>query len=241
MKRVVFNLPARLCIAAVSAVMVYGLRAEPPKPAQPAPKQSAPRAKPTPPAPPPTLDELLGIAPKADKAAEARPAAPDPARQDLERRLSGATVDDEFKEAVVLMARSAQRLRVSKDTGLDTQRLQEDALRKLDGLISQLQKQSRQQQQQPQQNSQSDDAKSQPRQQQPRPDDARRGDNNAELEPPARREGALRPGIEAAKAAWGALPARVREMLLQGSGEKFSTTYEKLTEEYYKKLAEQRP
>jgi hypothetical protein len=37
---------------------------------------------------------------------------------------------------------------------------------------------------------------------------------------------------------WGSLPQRVRDMLLQGRNEKFSSLYEKLTGEYYRRLAE---
>ncbi len=67
-----------------------------------------------------------------------------------------------------------------------------------------------------------------------------RGKDGTSTTPPARRDGALRPGLDAARAAWGSLPERLRDMLLQGSGEKFSTTYERLTEEYYRRLAERK-
>ena len=38
---------------------------------------------------------------------------------------------------------------------------------------------------------------------------------------------------------WGQLPARVRELVLQGRRDKVSTLYERLTREYYRKLAEE--
>lgn len=190
----------------------------------------------------PTLDELLGIAPSTADARQAdAPAAPDAGRQDLDQRLKEPAIDDQFEEAVRLMDRSAGRLSASKDAGLDTQRIQEDTLKKLDAMISQMQKQQQQQsksssQQQQQQGQQPD----QPQAQQAARNEKRSADSSA-ADSPARRDGPLRPGLESAKAAWGALPARIREMLLQGSGEKFSSGYDELTEDYYKKLAEQRP
>jgi len=45
--------------------------------------------------------------------------------------------------------------------------------------------------------------------------------------------------MEAARAAWGNLPQRVRQLLMQGSGDQFSKEYQRLTEEYYKRLGEQ--
>ncbi len=193
----------------------------------------------------PSLDELLGLTP-AGAGAPASPAAPLPAavadagRQELDERLKEPSVDDQFEEAVRLMDRSAGRLTSSRDTGLDTQRIQEDTLKKLDALISQMQKQQQQQSQSSQKQQQQQQQADQPQASSGARQEKRAQDSTA-TDAPARRDGPLRPGLEAAKAAWGALPARVREMLLQGSGEKFSSNYDKLTEEYYKKLAEQRP
>ena len=202
----------------------------------PAARASAPRK------PLPSLDELLGLAPAATGAAQTdAPPAPDAGRQDLDQRLKEPAIDDQFEEAVRLMDRSAGRLSASNDAGLDTQRIQEDTLKKLDAMISQMQKQ--QQQQQSKSSSQQQPKGQQPDQpqsQQAARNEKRSADSSA-ADSPARRDGPLRPGLEAAKAAWGSLPARIREMLLQGSGEKFSSGYDKLTEDYYKKLAEQRP
>ena len=38
---------------------------------------------------------------------------------------------------------------------------------------------------------------------------------------------------------WGRLPERVRELVLQGRRDRVSTIYERLTREYYKRLAEE--
>ncbi|MFN0010508.1 MAG: hypothetical protein ACKVS8_02565 [Phycisphaerales bacterium] len=199
--------------------------------------QPAPAAR----KPLPTLDQLLGLAP-ADGEPGSPATSPDAGRQELDQRLKEPSIDDQFEEAVGLMGRSASRLTTGNDTGLDTQRIQEDTLKKLDALISQMQKQ---QQQQQSKNSQQQPQPQGEQRDQPKPEQAsraeQRSNDSSMSDAPARRDGPLRPGLESAKAAWGALPARIREMLLQGSGEKFSSGYDKLTEDYYKKLAEQRP
>ena len=45
--------------------------------------------------------------------------------------------------------------------------------------------------------------------------------------------------LEEERTEWGNLPERVRDMLLQGSKEKFSSLYKQLTREYYRRLAEE--
>ena len=42
------------------------------------------------------------------------------------------------------------------------------------------------------------------------------------------------------KEVWGHLPPRVRAQMQSGAGEKFLPKYEKLIEDYYKRLAEER-
>jgi flagellar biosynthesis GTPase FlhF len=207
----------------------------------------------------PSLDELLGITP----AGTATPGRTDPLREDLDQRLRDAPSADaagQFAEAVALMRRVATRLEGSgergPDTSIDTQRMQEDIIRKLDSLISQARRQ--QQQQQQQQSSQDQQRQAQSRQQQQQQQmqqqanqqqrqssqaqasDARAQDSDQNRQLPGAQAPVQRPQLDAARAAWGALPERVRDMLLQGSGEKFSPTYQQLTEEYYRRLAEQR-
>ncbi len=144
------------------------------------------------------------------------------------------------------------------DTSIDTQRMQEDIIRKLDSLISQARRQQQQQQQQQQQSSQDQQRQAQSRQQQQQQQmqqqanqqqrqssqaqdaEARAQDSDQNRQLPGGQAPVQRPQLDAARAAWGALPERVRDMLLQGSGEKFSPTYQQLTEEYYRRLAEQR-
>ncbi len=217
----------------------------PPKPAQPS----------APPASQPSLDELLGIT--KPKAAGKQPEKPvegekrdgvqpaDPSRADLDRRLAGQDVSEDFLQAVSMMRETSERLTSANDTGLETQRLQQEVLKRLDKMIEDAkknqkskQKQKQQQQQdQDQQQNQEQQQSSQQKQQQQQQQSAQtaQGGNvpkqNAQLKaPPA-----------GASASWGDLPPHVREALLQGFSDKFSATYEQLTQEYYKRLAEQKP
>lgn len=213
------------------------------KPAPPAPP-AAPQPDPGEPAaeaPPvlPSLDELLGLEPEGREGGER---APTREELELERRLTAQEAEDAFKDAVRQMGEVADALRVARDPGVLTQRAQEDIIRKLEMLIEQAEQnssssssQSRsqgqprpQQRQQPgrQQGQQSQSSNSQ-------------GDNRGEMLPPGGEAGSLRDLLDAAQAAWGSLPPRVRDVLLQGSSDRFSTLYESMTEEYYRRLAEE--
>jgi hypothetical protein len=230
----------------------------------PAKPDDKPAAKPaTPPAAPPSLDELLGIkpAPKPAPAPAPKPDTEKPAiepskdaanpdvvpnrdKADLDRLLSAQEMGDAFKQAVALMGDASQRLD-HQDPGLDTQRIQEDAIKRLDQLIASLQKKqskSSSSSQSQQKNSDSKDTA---------PQQGKQGDKKGQQKPsngatgktpglgPTLQEGALGPQLESARAAWGSLPARVREMLMQGTEDKFSSRYKLLTQEYYKRLAEE--
>lgn len=230
------------------AAVVAGLIMSAPLWAQPAGDAPSP-----PPAsrlqPVPTLDELLGLS--APGGQTQRPA-PTATEQDLNDRLAGASLEDNFKEAIALMARASDRLNAHQDTGLDTQRIQEQAILKLDEALSeakkrqQQQSQSRSQQQRQQQQQRQDQSQAQPDQPMSGEEEAQRqnseqrsGDSNANLMPPDRMADVLNPNVNSTGAAWGNLPERLRNALLQGRGEKFSTRYARLTQEYYRRLAEQ--
>lgn len=199
---------------------------------------SPPGAQPTPPPPsqdPPSLDELLDLEPEpADEGAE------DPASRDLARRLSDEELAQEFQAAVQLMGETADRLDNHRDTGLTTQRLQEDVVRKLDMLISQAARRQQQQQQQQSQSRRNQDSQSQqPQDRQQNSANAGAQQNNGMVDPPARRDGELGALPTAGGAAWGALPERIRDALLQGRADRFSAMYRSMTEEYYRRLAEE--
>ncbi|MCC6660191.1 MAG: hypothetical protein IT437_04825 [Phycisphaerales bacterium] len=202
----------------------------PPKPAEPPVEKAPPR-----PAEPPDLDELLGLKPAKDANGTA-----DPAAKELERELSLREAADGFEEAVGLMGRTAERLGGVGDTGVATQRMQESVIRKLDVLIKAAEQQAKKSRSssssKPQQNK---DPSQQPNQQQSREqNEENRGDNRDERLPPGRRDGALGPEPSRG-AAWGSLPARVREALLQGTQDTYSSVYQRLTESYFRKLAEE--
>jgi len=199
-----------------------------------------------------SLDELLGLEdeqqdtpnePDNDNAA-------DPAREALDRALSGREAQDELLQALQQMDESAARLSRLGDTGRVTQRLHEEILTKLEVLIRHAEQQDQQQggqsspsqSQQPQQGQQqqtrtpTDQATAQ---QTPAGQDNREGQNAGQnTPPPARHTEQLTGMIDAASAAWGSLPERVRDSLMQGITDRFSALYEDETEAYYRRLAE---
>lgn len=184
--------------------------------------------------PTPDLDELLGL-PKSDRPREAT----DPAKEDLDEALEPERQTEAFSEAIELMKRSAARISKGSDVGIDTQRLQQDAVRRLDQLIAaarqnsqrQQKKQQQQQQDQQQQQQQQDQRQQQQRNQS-------KGQESNAVDPPGRQDG---PGnaAPAPGATWGGLPDRVRQALTEGLSDRFSSMYRSLTEDYYRRLAEQ--
>jgi hypothetical protein len=233
------SLRSRTLLACLAgSLCVASVHAEPTPANSPSPTKPAP----TNPASDPTLDELLGL-PSQKPADSGKPAPIDPSKSELERQLSPQEAREEFEQAVALMGQTADRLSKSQDKGLETQRLQEDIIRKLDKMIdganrqknknkskSQQQQKDKQQQQQQQQSSQ--------KQQQGSNQSTTSGDST-----PMRpgQDGALnQPPPPGAAASWGSLPPHVRDALLQGFSDRFSSMYKTLTEDYYKRLAEER-
>jgi hypothetical protein len=186
------------------------------------------------PAPPqePTLDDLLGLPRTEREPAQGTP--------ELDRRLSDEPAGDDFEQAVDLMDDSAGRLE-ARHAGLDTQRVQERALAKLDKLIADAQK-----------NPKSGKGKPKPKpDQQPQPSPGQQSSQQQQQAQASasttggvpnvpRQDGSLSPPPPSASASWGNLPAHVRDSLTQGASDRFSSLYRALTEEYYKRLAEDR-
>ena len=193
---------------------------------------------------PPTLDELLGLDSDESESGAAEQARRDNERE-LERRLAAGEIGDVFALALEKMALSALLLDVKMRAGLGTQRVQLDVLARLDELIDKAkQMQSRKS------SSSSSQSQSQPGQSQPKPGSRPTGSSDASrqtsasqsgpaTDPPPRQEGDVGTILEESGTEWGHLPSRFREMLLQGRNEKFSSLYEHLTREYYKRLAEE--
>ena len=187
----------------------------------------------------PSLDELLGLK-EPDSAAQE---AARQNEQELERRLTDAQIGDVLDLALDKMDHSA-RLLDEQDAGLGTQRVQRDILARLDELIDLAKQMSAQQQMSGGSGASGRKQKSQPKPgRQPRPASGERRDAGNQggqaNDPPPRREGELNPAIEQTESEWGTLPQRLREMLKQGSHGYTSGLYQELTNEYYKRLAEE--
>lgn len=223
---------------------------------EPAPAQSPPKSDP---AKDPSLDDLLGLPatkgsarPKTEMPESAKPSDREKAGGDankaaLDRLLTTEEVEEEFEQAVQLMGEASSRLNTAKDSGIETQRMQELILLKLDKLLDDAQKkqqkqksssssskqqQQKQQQQQGQQPKQQKSA-SEKNQSQPSPSSTAQGGQ------PNRRDGAGNAVNAGDGAQWGNLPQRERDSLVQGQGDSYSSTYRNKTEEYYKRLAEE--
>lgn len=197
----------------------------------------------------PSLDELLGLVePGLGEGVGDRgigDALIDPERAALDRQLSSEAMAEAFQQAVELMDQTASRLDPGLDAGLVTQRLQEDIVRKLDAVIASAQNNQNNSSSSSSSSSSSErEQQSQPKQQGQQQEQQQQSDAGDQGEPqegtsPSRRDGAGN-AVSPNAAAWGALPARLREALLQGSGDQFSSLYQGMTEQYYRRLAEER-
>ncbi len=183
--------------------------------------------------PTPDLDELLGL-PKSEKPRDIA----DPAQENLDNALNPRAQTEAFSEAIELMKRSAARLSKGGDVGIDTQRLQQDAVRRLDQLIAAAKQNSQRQQKKQQQQQQQEQQQQQQAQQQQQQRNQSKGQESNAINPPSRQDG---PGhaAPAPGATWGGLPDRVRQALTEGLSDRFSSMYRTLTEDYYRRLAEQ--
>lgn len=214
----------------------------------------------------PTLDELLDIKPTkpatprdpGDESAELpapQPAPGEAISPEVERILSGKEAGDVLAEALTEMKDASERLGGELDPGVRTQRIQLSALSKLDRVIAsaeQQQGQSSSSQQQPK-DPRDADRGGQPQQGQPKPGQPKPGSQQgdpSESSSPGNTGGQAPMGDRSVNAPdreltgqgseWGNLPARLRDQLLEGQNEKFSPIYRELTEQYYKRLAEEK-
>ncbi len=188
---------------------------------------------------PPSLDELLGLDGDPDNAAEQA----DRQNQDeLERRLSEVELGDVFDVALAKMEISADLLDGDLDSGLGTQRVQQDILARLDQLIDLAKQMSQQQMSSSGSGSGQSRPKpgTEPQQQQAGGQRSQSGGREGQaVEPPPGQEGDINTIIEETGSEWGHLPERLREMLEQAQNSHISALYRKLTEQYYKRLAEE--
>lgn len=201
---------------------------------------------------PRSLDDLLGI-PSSDGASG--DAATDRSSDErLERTLDGANMQDLVGRAMAGMREAARRLGQERDAGLGTQRIQQDVVAVLDRLLAEAQRQ---------QQSSKGSSRSRSRQQQQSPSDepsenngqsgssrsaADASSSGSSSEPGSDESTGQRSTDESAvsgadldesRVEWGRLPERVRELILQGRRDRVSTLYERITREYYRRLAEE--
>jgi len=199
---------------------------------------------------PASLDDLLGIS--GDKPATTAPsgdAAAEGTERDLEKKLNEEDVTEAFVQAVDRMEFCADLLENRQDAGLGTQRTQEEILAKLQILLDQARKNrnnpssasssSQQQQSQPKQNQRNPGKQNRQQNQGNQRNNQPAGSTEAESPDPLQPDPNADSALEETRTQWGSLPPRVRDMLLQGSREKFSGLYDMLTREYYRRLAEE--
>jgi hypothetical protein len=228
----------------------------PPVPGQPVP--TSPSSSSPPLDPPKSLDDLLGVPSQKDPSTS-KPSEDDAAEREqakrLERSLEGASLDDLVSRAVDGMKSAAERLGDAKDPGLGTQRIQEDVVKTLDRLLEEAQKQ--QKRQSSSSNSRRQSGKPQGGQQDPKEQNGQQsgkserqpdrsqgerstpGEENSQGDRPPDQSAADGTELDEARIEWGRLPERVRELVIQGRRDRVSTIYERLTREYYRRLAEE--
>lgn len=175
----------------------------------------------------PTLDELLGL---DDSGAGADDRA-------LQRRLSAREAGEKFEQAVGLMRDAADRIADAGDTSLTTQRVQEDILRKLDQVIEASRQNS------PSSGSPSGSQGS-PQNQQSRSSQSQHtpspgSDPEQAQMPGSSRDASLGPAVAPDGVTWGNLPQRERDAVTQGVSDRYSALYRRLTELYYRRLADE--
>jgi hypothetical protein len=215
----------------------------------------------TPPKPaegPKSLDDLLGTSKegKGESAGDADAVAARDQNRRLEKALDGVSMQDLVSRAIDGMKSAADRLGDSKDAGLATQRVQDEVVRTLDRLLEEAKKQERKQKGSKSSSSKSgrekkpgDDPSEQNGQQKKsegqsesqREAASRQTDSSSEANAEGTRpdDAGTLGDISESRVEWGKLPERVRELVLQGRRDRVSTMYERLTREYYRRLAEE--
>ncbi|MEM8757208.1 MAG: hypothetical protein AAGF47_05440 [Planctomycetota bacterium] len=222
--------------AVLLAIVAPGLTAAAQESGDPPPPPADESAQPL-----PSLDELLGLEEADEENAADDADDVDGTGAALDRVLDDETpLTDDFAQAVGLMRDSAGRLGGPGGTGVATQRMQEDIIRRLDILIDKAQQQQQQGSGSGSSSSQSQASRPQPNQgdQQSQQQPSNGQDPESASDGPPGQE--ARPGEATVNpATWGALPARLRDSLVQGASDRYSSLYRSMTEAYYRRLAEE--
>ncbi len=200
-----------------------------------------------------TLDELLNLEPAPKKSQ----APQKDVREDLVKALTARQVGDAFEKLIGQMRDASERLGADRDSGLQTQRLQQEILDKLDSVIASAKRQSSSSKSG---GSSSGGGKPSSASEATKHNSAQESDSkNGQAQAAAKRAAAKssssptdqanaataqQPGrktgpIKTHRMEWGHLPQRLRDELMQGTRERFSPLYERLTEQYYQRLAEE--
>lgn len=200
----------------------------------------------------PTLDELLQLLPRQrstigrDEKTIDRQDASDVAAEVLEK-LSEDQPADVFGQAVSEMDQVADRIGNESDVGVDTQRLQESILAKLDQVIAAAKKSgmgsgsgggesSGDQSQQQDTGSEFNVGQGKDATESSSQGGAGGGGGGSSQSAASQEQQGT---LEEYRQQWGKLPARLRDDLLQGINEKFSSVYRELTGQYYRRLAQE--
>ena len=230
-----------------------------------APPASAPPAKAPPPADPPSLDEALGIGGESkDRSAEQRSS---DLQRSLDgakpRDILASAIEDMRQSARLLEEKEsglpARRVQESVVRKLDeliasAQRMQQQQQQQQQSSSGQQQQQNKQSKGKSGQQQGDDGEREEPREDgQERggrdgskqdSNDGRRsknaGESDADQPPPAVDATAQDAQFDEGRAEWGRLPPRVREAVRQGFRDPMSAAYRRLTQEYYRRLAEER-
>ena len=218
----------------------------------------SPGASPATPPQPKSLDDLLGV-PTSPQSGEQSSSGDDAAEREqkkrLERSLNEASLDDLVSRAVDGMKSAAERLGEGKDAGIGTQRIQEEVVKTLDRLLEEAQKQKRQQSSSsssrrqsgkprdtsgdPNERNGQQASRSEARSVQERAAASSASGEEQEGQRPTDSSDAIGTELDEARIEWGRLPERIRELVSQGRRDRVSTLYERLTREYYRRLAEE--
>ena len=204
----------------------------------------------------PSLDELLDLdVPKTSKQPVVEDAPIDP------DAMTADQANDAMKRAVTNMGKVARQMGDAQDVSLSLQRAQEQIIKDLDQVIAAAKKQQQQNKSSSSSSSSSSSQSQNQDQQNTAKNSSKRGDSqkgktqkqqasqqaNAQKGNPGDTAAQMKdqqPGdqtkpIESNKVEWGNLPPRLRNELMQGTKERFSPVYEKQTEAYYRRLAEE--
>ena len=192
----------------------------------------------------PTLDDLLKIPKSYQPEPERTPVGLEGGITERENRsaISISEVAAAFETAVQEMRVATNRLGLRRDGGIETQRLQESILAKLDRVVDAAilwQGNFRssagevlRQDTGSTGNAQSSTAGASP---------SNTSANDQGFSKVGRKATGRTESDAAAMAPWGNLPQRLRDELLQGINERFSPLYKGYTEAYYRRLAEEAP